>query len=608
VNDLDDVLTKSPEPSDADAVKRDKKLKNYLVLAVVDDYLSSQVGDAAYTKTAIEVLLKRYEIAPGVLLHQLDKEWVNLKMQPEEDVSSFVDRTLLLVKRLKHAGHGMNKKVINNRILSGMPPELLPCVQQLHTTNLDDVEVVRLALMAAEAVTPKPSSFFGNKGKGKGSGRGGSSASSSSGSGSSGGGGSGSGGGGGPRCFSCNEKGHFSRECPNRKKKKPLKHMPASKCEPVMSFYGEKPYESVGFQQTPEEERKSRAACMRRFEEKKQALIAQVEASCNPEWVMDSGSPCHVTNNVALLENVRKPDFTSMRWGEGSSVVVAQGDAHVQLSAGSNLVQVVLTNVVYVPAATRNLLSLIRIVAVGGSAVFDNGRCTLLSPGGKELGVGYKAPSGHYVLKSTALVQASTTSYVADPVQRAQLVHRRMGHLGWDACSKLPVLCEGLDGGGYRILTTSGSFVVAHTVKFLEHTVTGDVGDESDSSGSAAAGGGSGQAAVAPVGQQPGDAVQQVEPAVPPAAEAAGAGADAGGQGVPPAAAPVRRSTRTTAGVPPRMYEPEAAGSRVQRQHEPPPAAPAAAVRLPVVVVGGAQQQPGPQQQGAEGSGSAFRG
>jgi hypothetical protein len=167
----------------------------------------------------------------------------------------------------------------------------------------------------------------------------------------------------------------------------------------------------------------------------------------------------------------------------------------------------------------------------------------------------------------------------------------------------------GLDGGGYRILTTSGSFVVAHTVKFLEPTVTGDVGDESDSSGSAAAGGGSGQAAVAPVGQQPGDAVQQVEPAVPPAAEAAGAGADAGGQGVPPAAAPVRRSTRTTAGVPPRMYEPEAAGSRVQRQHEPPPAAPAAAVRLPVVVVvGGAQQQPGPQQQGAEGSGSAFRG
>jgi hypothetical protein len=41
----------------------------------------------------------------------------------------------------------------------------------------------------------------------------------------------------------------------------------------------------------------------------------------------------------------------------------------------------------------------------------------------------------------------------------------------------------GLDGGGYRILTTSGSTVVAHTVKCLERTVTSDAGDDSGSSG-----------------------------------------------------------------------------------------------------------------------------
>jgi transposase InsO family protein len=168
----------------------------------------------------------------------------------------------------------------------------------------------------------------------------------------------------------------------------------------------------------------------------------------------------------------------------------------------------------------------------------------------------------------------------------------------------------GLDGGGYRILTTSGSTVVAHTVKCLERTVTSDAGDDSGSSGSAAAGVRTGQPVQAAGGQQPVAAEQQRVAAEPPVVVAAGAaaGAEGGEQGVPPAVAPLRRSNRATKGVPPPVFEPGASSSRVQRQPDPLPFA----VRLPVVTVGVAQQQQqqqqGAQQQGAEAPGdSAFR-
>jgi hypothetical protein len=188
----------------------------------------------------------------------------------------------------------------------------------------------------------------------------------------------------------------------------------------------------------------------------------------------------------------------------------------------------------------------------------------------------------------------------------------------------------GRDGGGYRILTASGACVVAHTVKFFEHSVTGVSGEEPKSSGSGpAAAGGSGQSNGSGVSHQPGAAVGS---GVPPAGVAAGmaggvsAGASssvsagapggvsagvaggvsagpaagAGGSGVPPAVAPLRRSGRANKGVPASVFEPEASGSRVRRQPDPPPAA----VRLPVIGVntGVSHQQVGSQQQGADDS------
>jgi hypothetical protein len=80
----------------------------------------------------------------------------------------------------------------------------------------------------------------------------------------------------------------------------------------------------------------------------------------------------------------------------------------------------------------------------------------------------------------------------------------------------------------------------------------------------------------------------------------AGPAAGAGGSGVPPAAAPLRRSGRANKGVPASVFEPEASGSRVRRQPDPPPAA----VRLPVIGVNTCvgHQQVGSQQQGADDS------
>jgi hypothetical protein len=388
---------------------------------------------------------KEYTVNDNVNLCTLDQQWSTAKQLQGETVSSFIDRVCLLATRMESAGYNaMEKKVIGAKIINGLRDELAPARQQLimQPTAVADLGKLRLSLMAAESTLPKEqSTYYGSQG-------------SSSSSGGGGGGGKKKGKGKGVRCFNCGEHGHFAKDCKKPPRDKSTEHAPPKPKEPVLSFYSEEQGEQSHEQpevallarlleKTQKEELKAKLLSVGHIDPTVgpgKTLQAFYLQECATEFVVDSGAPRHIIQDVSLLHNASKPDITTMGWGDGSSEVVAQGQVHVQLFTGDSWVPVVLTGAVCVPGVARNLLSLPRITAVGGSGVFEQVSCVLKAPGGSVLGVGKMSPSRHYVIQCKVQVPEPTSCFVAD----AQLVHRRMGHLGWDVCTKLPELVEGV--------------------------------------------------------------------------------------------------------------------------------------------------------------------
>jgi hypothetical protein len=86
-------------------------------------------------------------------------------------------------------------------------------------------------------------------------------------------------------------------------------------------------------------------------------LASSAESAAS--WVVDSGASEHITNNLALLSDVREPTAAqrSIRGLAGSLTVRAVGTAVLGSEVKGSMKQITLRNVMYVPEAPANLLS-----------------------------------------------------------------------------------------------------------------------------------------------------------------------------------------------------------------------------------------------------------
>ena len=102
-------------------------------------------------------------------------------------------------------------------------------------------------------------------------------------------------------------------------------------------------------------------------------------------WIVDSGSSEHISNNKSLFRELRKlssPVNISVAkenqfitaWHEGD-IVIDRG--------GSDEIPVTLKNVLYVPEAPTNLLSIRKITNSGFKVIFDDGCVEVLTKRGK---------------------------------------------------------------------------------------------------------------------------------------------------------------------------------------------------------------------------------
>jgi hypothetical protein len=153
-------------------------------------------------------------------------------------------------------------------------------------------------------------------------------------------------------------------------------------------------------------------------------------------WLLDSGASEHITNNRALLSDVREPTLSqrSIRGLAGSLEVKAVGKVVLLSEVKGKMRQIVLRNVMYVPEAPANLLSVGRADQSGAQFTFKGTQCSVTQRG--ELLLKAALEGGVYTFRPT--VTGLNGAYLATTSKETpELWHKRFAHLSYQALAQL---------------------------------------------------------------------------------------------------------------------------------------------------------------------------
>lgn len=159
------------------------------------------------------------------------------------------------------------------------------------------------------------------------------------------------------------------------------------------------------------------------------------------EWVIDSGSSAHMVNNDLLLDNTK--DMVS------EISVAKKCESMNAFKVGVvKSEQCELTNVLYVPDLSKNLMSVAAITEKGGEVIFSKNK-VIVSKDGHTVFEGCKNENRLYTVKLID-VRNQQKAHVAEKystntnMENNELWHRRLGHLSYGYMKKLIPISEGL--------------------------------------------------------------------------------------------------------------------------------------------------------------------
>ena len=202
------------------------------------------------------------------------------------------------------------------------------------------------------------------------------------------------------RCYKCGKEGHIKRDCPS------LKNKPKKKTHKAKNVMLE------------DEDASSESA-----------FVARGEGSDKPqqvEWLIDSGASKHMTCDQEILQEYQQfSKAQSVKLGDGR-VVDALGIGNVNMKMtfkSSNVKDVTMYDVLYVPKLSGNLFSVGAATKKGNTVQFKRSRCYIRGKDGTLKGMGTQRADGLYQLD----VEGSESVFHSASVA-ASLWHQRLGH------------------------------------------------------------------------------------------------------------------------------------------------------------------------------------
>lgn len=229
-------------------------------------------------------------------------------------------------------------------------------------------------------------------------------------------------------CFHCNQKGHISRFCPEKRNRDQGRRDDETSAVELMSSKKEPP--------------RAKMTCT-------VSSVGLPRAATEEVWLLDTGASHHLTSSrscfdegsyepwVQTLQSASGEVFRSI--GKGSVTLVLDRDKDEDL-------ELTITNVLHTPRASVNLIAMgaLALKGVGGRILKDR----ILIERGTENLVGIAdLVDAQYVMRVKP--RHSQTGY-ANPVKQPvwadlQTWHRRLGHLGLSNVRRLAGMSDGLD-------------------------------------------------------------------------------------------------------------------------------------------------------------------
>ena len=391
----------------------DKKALAQIILHVKDHHLPTLVG-CATSKIAWETLKKIFQATTNARKLLLRRELTQLKMSATEALSIYAARAKDLQTQLRSAGDEVRDQEVALQFLAGLPPAygmistvLTAGDQEL---KIDDMlpKLLQVEQLAQPAERPSEAALFAKPGNGfgraRGTGKGSCGNSNNSKHGTD------------RTCFYCGKKGHFKRDCLKKKRDDSSRGGNSSQQQPGQ-------YSAI-------------------------ALMANMAAAPASDekptrWVLDSGASRHITGDQSILLNPRPldKDITVTFGNGGTGKATACGEVLMH-SAGKDFQ---LTDVLLIPEATENLISIRHATTRGLDFKFCADRCEI-SQGALPVACAYSVGDSIYYLdgRSKSASTQHSPAFSAYTKETPQLWHERFGHLGYENLARLTNMVNGI--------------------------------------------------------------------------------------------------------------------------------------------------------------------
>lgn len=362
----------------------DAKVQNYIVTTVEKTVLvhlmNCKSGSAMYKK--LQDLFERDSSQQKCLLLT---NFYKFKFDAKKNVADNIAALETIAFRLKTLEEVISDEMLIAKVLSELPEQFKHFVSAWESTQKEERTLTNLVarLSAEEATnndktTVQEVSFRASSSSNRNS---------------------------NVKCFNCNKFGHYARNC-KTEKLKPCRICKKTNHAEEKCFFRKK-NDGPG--------------------EAKVAFFTNGHAHGRSTWIVDSGASAHMTNDVKILENVKKQvtPFTVANDSKMSSEAIGKVNGE----------KCSLEEVAFVPDLLSNLLSVNRVTENGGTVVFGKSD-VVIKYKGKEVLKGKKNSNGLYV------VDVKTGS---NAVLNVQEWHRKMGHLGLKNLNALKSLSEGMN-------------------------------------------------------------------------------------------------------------------------------------------------------------------